>query len=81
MTADFGRFSLLEAGLIAGGVDRDEELKTYHRRFDSLAEELRSSGKVRGSPHEQARAVFEYLHREAAHGRVLPAGKRLAASL
>lgn len=60
----FGRFSLLEAGLIAGGVDRDEELKKYRRRFDSLAEDLRRSGKVRGLPREQIRAAFEYLHRE-----------------
>ena len=63
----FNHFSLLEAGLIAGGVDRDEELRRYCRRFDALAESLRRSGNVRGTPHAQARAIFEYLHRQLLH--------------
>jgi hypothetical protein len=71
----FDRFSLLEAGLIAGGVNREEELRRYCRRFELLIESLRKSGNVRGTPHQQARAIFEFLHRK-----VIPAGYSLQAS-
>jgi tetratricopeptide (TPR) repeat protein len=71
----FDRFSLLEAGLIAGGVDREEELRRYCRRFDALVESLRKSGTVHGTPRQQARAIFEFLHR-----RILSAGYSLQAS-
>jgi tetratricopeptide (TPR) repeat protein len=64
----FGRVSLLAAGLIAGGIERDEDLRRYCRRFDALAASLRSSGVVRGTPREQAQAIFEYLHRETLTG-------------
>jgi tetratricopeptide (TPR) repeat protein len=71
----FDGFSLLEAGLIAGGVEREDELHRYCHRFDALVESLRSSGKVRGKPDAQARAIFEFLHRK-----VLPGGYSLQAS-
>ena len=71
----FDHFSLLEAGLIAGGVHREDELRRYCRRFDDLAESLRGSGTVRGTPHAQARAIFEFLHRK-----LLPGGYSLQAS-
>jgi tetratricopeptide (TPR) repeat protein len=58
----FGKFSLLEAGLIAGGVERSDELRRYSQRFAALVEALRRSGKVRGKPREQAQAAFGYLH-------------------
>jgi tetratricopeptide (TPR) repeat protein len=63
-----GRFTLLEAGLIAGGVQRGEELHRYRRRFDSLVQSLRSSDKVRGAPREQAEAIFTFLHKAVLHG-------------
>ena len=71
----FGHFPLLEAGLIAGGVDREEVLYRYCRRFDALVESLRSAGAVRGTPREQARAIFEFLHK-----RLLQGGYSLQAS-
>ncbi len=64
----FGRFSLLEAGLIAGGIDRDEELRRYCKRFDTLVESLRRSGMVRGTPHQRAQAVFAFLHQSILRG-------------
>ena len=64
----FGEFSLLEAGLIAGGVDRDDELRRYRKRFDALVESLRRSGKVRGTPRERAQAVFAFLHQSILRG-------------
>ncbi len=64
----FGRFSLLQAGLIAGGVDGDDELRRYCRRFDTFVESLRRSGKVRGTPRERAQAVFAFLHQSILRG-------------
>ena len=64
----FGEFSLLEAGLIAGGVDRQDELHRYCKRFDEFVESLRSSGKVRGTPRERAEALFAFLHQSILSG-------------
>ena len=64
----FGEFSLLEAGLIAGGVDRQGELRRYCKRFDALVESLRRSGKVCGTPRKQAQAVFTFLHQSILRG-------------
>jgi tetratricopeptide (TPR) repeat protein len=71
----FDNFSLLEAGLIASGIERDGQLRGYCRRFDALVESLRSSGKVRGTPYAQAKAIFEFLH-----GKLLKGGYSLKAS-
>jgi tetratricopeptide (TPR) repeat protein len=59
----FGTFSLLEAGLIAGGVEHRDELLRYRQEFDALVTTLRQSGHVRGSAREQAHAVYAFLHR------------------
>ena len=64
----FGEFSLLEAGLIAGGVDRDDELCRYRKRFDALVESLRRSGNVHGTPRQRAQAVFAFLHQSILRG-------------
>jgi hypothetical protein len=64
----FGEFSLLEAGLIAGGVDRRDELRRYCQRFDRLVASLRDSGKVRGTPRQRAEVLFAFLHESILRG-------------
>jgi tetratricopeptide (TPR) repeat protein len=64
----FGEFSLLEAGLIAGGIDCLDELHRYCQRFDTHVESLRRSGKVSGTPRKRAQAVFAFLHHSILHG-------------
>ena len=64
----FGKFSLLQAGLIAGGVDSRNELQTYCKRFDQLVQSLRQSGDVRGTPRERAQAVLVFLHQTVLQG-------------
>ena len=59
---------MLQAGLIAGGIDRDDELGRYCQQFDTLVEALRRSGKVRGTPRQRAQAVFTFLHQSILHG-------------
>lgn len=64
-------FGLLEAALIAGGVEDAEVLEGYRRRQAGLLEELGRSGGLSGPPRQRAQAVFEFMHR-----RVLRAGYR-----
>jgi tetratricopeptide (TPR) repeat protein len=66
------KLSLLSAGLIASGVDRPERLSHYEAKFADLVAELRRSNTVVGTPRQQARTIFEFLH-----SRVLRGGYRL----
>jgi tetratricopeptide (TPR) repeat protein len=61
-------FSLLEAALVASGVDDPASLAHYRRQVDRWVESLRRSGAVRGTPRQQARAIFEFLHRNVLTG-------------
>ncbi len=78
----FGHFSLLEAGLIAGGVDSRDELRRYSARFDALVESLRGSGKVQqAAPASSAgEGVFSDIPaRNDPPRRIQPASQRSAA--
>jgi len=61
--------SLLDAALIAGGVQRPEELQRRRRQLAEVVEKFRRSGKVVGSARRRAEAVLQLMHR-----RVLYAG-------
>ncbi len=67
--------SLLTAALIAGGVDDPETIAFHEDQVAVLASRLRRSGKVCGRPREQAKVIFEFMHREFLYG-----GYRLDAS-
>ena len=60
--------SLLAAALVASGVDDAKAVADYENQVAVLIERLRRSGKVSGSPREQVRAVFEFMHRELLYG-------------
>ncbi len=62
------KHSLLAAALIASGVDDPETVWTSENQVAVLADRLRRSGKVSGSPQEQVQAIFEFMHRELLHG-------------
>jgi tetratricopeptide (TPR) repeat protein len=63
------RYSLLAAALVASGVDRPETLRDWEARLDAMVDELRETFPAAGTPQEQARAIFEFMHR-----RILVAG-------
>jgi tetratricopeptide (TPR) repeat protein len=71
----FGEFTLLEAGLIAGGIDHRDDLQKYCKRFEDLVNTLRKSGRVRGQHGERAQAIFAFLHQS-----ILTGGYSLQAS-
>ena len=60
--------SLLAAALVASGVDDAEAVAAYENQVAVMADRLRRSGKVSGSPREQVRAIFEFMHRELLYG-------------
>jgi tetratricopeptide (TPR) repeat protein len=60
--------SLLSAALIAGGADDGEAIAGYQRYFDSLAEELRESGELTGSPKQRIKVIFNFLHSRVLYG-------------
>jgi tetratricopeptide (TPR) repeat protein len=64
---------LLDAALVAGGVDDPAELAHYRRQWDQWVDALKHLGTVRGKHRQQAQAVFEFLH-----GRLLTGGYSLA---
>lgn len=66
--------SLLEAALVASGVDREDVLVHYQRQAAELLAELVRSGPSE-DPRRRAQEVFEFLHR-----RVLRGGYRLNAT-
>jgi tetratricopeptide (TPR) repeat protein len=61
-------FPLLEAALIAGGVEDEETLRKYDARCAALADELRRSGVVAGSARHKAEVVFQFMHRQVLRG-------------
>ena len=60
-------FSLLEAALIASGVEDPQTLQPYRRQQAALLAELRGSGKLAGPARQRARALFEFMHRRVLH--------------
>jgi len=61
-------FSLLEAALIASGVQSVEALRHYRQRHAALLEQLRRSLPADGSPQQRAEAIFEFMHRQVLRG-------------
>ncbi len=65
-------FTLLEVALIASGVEDVDALNNYRARMVELADEIRQSCELDGTPARKAQDVFEFMHR-----RVLSGGYRI----
>lgn len=61
-------FSLLDAALVASGVDNADSLRHYQQKAAALVAQLRSLAALAETPHQQVEAVFEFLHRQVLHG-------------
>jgi len=62
-------FSLLDAALIASGVDDADTLKCYRERVAAWAVELRRDSRPDGSPRQKVEMIFEFLHNKILHGK------------
>jgi tetratricopeptide (TPR) repeat protein len=60
--------SLLSAALVASGVSDPEAIRRYENQVARLAAELAESGRIAGSPQEQAAALFELMHQKVLRG-------------
>ncbi len=58
------KFSLLQAALVAGGLDDADLLRAYQTRFERLSDELHRRGTVVGDATAKATAVLHFLHDE-----------------
>ncbi len=61
-------FSPLDAALVASGVEDVDCLHRYAQKAAALADELRCSEKLAGTPRQQIEAVFEFLHQRVLYG-------------
>ena len=56
-------FSLLDACLVAGGVQDADGLQRYHEKASAMADELRRLDTPGDSPRQRIEVVFEFMHR------------------
>lgn len=62
------RMTMLQAALVASGVDDDALLRAYQAQFRLWQSQLRRSRAVTGRPIEKAAAIFEFLHKDILTG-------------
>jgi tetratricopeptide (TPR) repeat protein len=61
---EFRRFSLIEAALVASGVERGDELDRYAEKYAVWLEQTRRNCRREKSQLRQAEALFEFMHRQ-----------------
>ena len=64
----FQQFSLIEAALIASGVDRASKLESYERKYAAWLSAVRRLTKNEESPLRRLEVLFEFMHREILGG-------------
>lgn len=64
----FQQFSLIEAALIAGGVERASKLEFYERKYASWVVAVRRLAQSEESSLRRVEVLFEFMHREVLDG-------------
>ncbi len=60
----FRQFSLIDAALVASGVNREAALDEYRQKYAAWSAEARSVVDRETAPLDRARALFQFMHRE-----------------
>ncbi|HEY2148127.1 MAG TPA: hypothetical protein VGH32_09330 [Pirellulales bacterium] len=60
----FRQFSLIDAALVASGVNREPALDEYRQKYAAWSAEARSVVDRETAPLDRARALFQFVHRE-----------------
>lgn len=60
----FRHFSLIDAALVASGVNREAALDEYRQKYAAWSAEARSIVDRETAPLDRARALFQFMHRE-----------------
>ena len=53
---------------MAGGVEDADSLRQYEQKAAALADQLRRSGELAGTPRERVEAIFDFMHRRVLRG-------------
>ena len=64
----FQEFSLIEAALIASGVDKASKLESYERKYAAWLTAVRHITQSKESSLSRAEVLFEFMHREILDG-------------
>jgi tetratricopeptide (TPR) repeat protein len=65
---NFQQFSLIEAALIASGVDQVSKLESYERKYAAWLAAVRRLSRSKESSLRRAEVLFEFMHREILSG-------------
>ena len=74
----FAHHTLIEAALVAGGVDRSEMLQAYCRKYEACRNAIQTACRGQESARERARIILESMHREILTGGYDPAANQLS---
>lgn len=61
-------FSLLEAALVAGGIDRLDQLECYQQQIEDIGQQLAEEISQVSSPRERAAEIFRFMHKRLLTG-------------
>jgi tetratricopeptide (TPR) repeat protein len=64
----FRQFTLIEAALVASGVDRPDELERFRQRYVVWRDAARQICRSQKSPERRAELLFDFMHREILTG-------------
>ncbi len=68
VAGQFQRYSLMDAALVASGVDNVDSLAAYRFKYAERRAQAQAVCRPDDSPRRRAEALLEYMHREILHG-------------
>ncbi|HEV2971026.1 MAG TPA: tetratricopeptide repeat protein [Pirellulales bacterium] len=68
VAGQFQQFTLIEAALVASGVDRADDLERYRQRYIEWRDQARQISEHEQSPGRRSEALFEFMHGEILTG-------------
>jgi tetratricopeptide (TPR) repeat protein len=77
-SGQFASHTLIEAALVASGVDRPDQLQTYRRKYDVCRDAARIVCGQQESSRERAHTILEFMHREILTGGYDPSASQMS---
>jgi len=74
----FSRHTLIEAALVAGGVDRFDQLQIGCRKYEACSHAIQIACRGQQSPRRRARIILELMHRDILTGGYDPSANQLS---
>jgi tetratricopeptide (TPR) repeat protein len=77
----FAHHTLIEAALVAGGIDRPDRSQAYRRKYEACRDAARAACREQQSPRDRAQIILEYMHREILTGGYDPSASQISRML